>query len=203
MFGKMILPYLGSSPSVWNTCMVFYQAILLFGYIYAHISTSILGVRKQAIIHILLILLPFLFLPIHIPSEWKPQVLENPIPQLLGLMFISVGLPFFVISCTAPMLQKWFSSTKHEAAKDPYFLYVASNVGSMVALFGYPFFIEPNFRLLEQSKYWFYFYFLFISCIIICVIFLWNQFSSNLNPQTSNFKSQISNLNPQTSTRFK
>ena len=192
MFGKMILPFLGSSPSVWNTCMVFYQASLLLGYIYAHVSTRLLGVRKQAIFHVGFLLLPLLVLPIHIPNEWRPHVLENPIPGLLMLMVTSVGLPFFILSSTAPMLQKWFSSTKHIAAKDPYFLYVASNIGSMLALLGYPTIIEPNLKLKDQSNLWFYIYFLFIAFAITCVVMLWFSKPREVEEQKDDPKDRLS-----------
>ena len=172
MFGKMILPLLGSTPSVWNTCMVFFQAGLLLGYVYAHASITYLGVRKQAILHGLLLLLPLFFLPITIPHGWIPPTDKNPIPWMLMLMSVSIGIPFFVVSASAPMLQKWFSSTKHESAKDPYFLYVASNLGSMLVLIGYPVLIEPNLRLLEQCKFWQYSYFAYIALTIACAYVL-------------------------------
>lgn len=172
MFGKMILPYFGSSPNVWNTCMVFYQACLLLGYVYAHVSISKLGIKKQAILHLALILLPLLFLPIAIPKDWSPPGDKNPIPYLLLIMSVTIGLPFFVLSSSAPMLQKWFSSTKHEAAKDPYFLYVASNLGSMLALVSFPIYIEPNLRLITQSRFWHYSYFIFIVFVFLCAYFL-------------------------------
>lgn len=171
MFGKMILPYLGGSPSVWNTCMVFYQALLLLGYIYAHFSTKILGIKKQSILHIILMILPFVVLPIKIPFGWNPPVIENPIPGVISLMLISIGLPFFVLSTTSPMLQKWFSSTNHPLAKDPYFLYVSSNIGSMIALFSYPFIIEPALRLTHQSYIWSLLYSVFFILMTACVFF--------------------------------
>jgi len=154
MIGKMILPLLGGTPAVWNTCMVFFQALLLAGYSYAHISTTWLGVRKQAIVHMGVMLLPILFFPIAINRNFLDGGESNPIPGLLMLLFTSVGIPFFVVSSSAPILQKWFSSTNHPAAKDPYFLYGASNLGSMLALVGYPAFVEPNLILADQKKFW-------------------------------------------------
>lgn len=172
MFGKMILPLLGSTPSVWNTCMVFFQAGLLLGYVYAHTSISYLGVKKQAILHILLLLLPLFFLPISISHGWEPPTDKNPMFWMLSLMAVSIGIPFFIVSASAPMLQKWFSSTKHESAKDPYFLYVASNLGSMLVLIAYPTLIEPNLRLIEQSKFWYYSYILYMVLAIACAVVL-------------------------------
>src|SRR6266480_4508584 len=138
MFARMVLPLLGGSPAVWNTCLVFYQAALLAGYLYAHATTSWLGVRRQAALHVGLVLLPLLFLPIGIPLGWTPPAAASPIPWLLALLAVAVGLPFFVVSTTSPLLQKWFAATGHPAAGDPYFLYAASNLGSMLGLLGYP-----------------------------------------------------------------
>ena len=175
MFGKMILPLLGSTPNVWNTCMVFFQAVLLLGYIYAHASTTILGVKKQAIFHSILLLIPLIVLPIIISGNVVPPTDRNPVPWLLTLMLTSVGLPFFVVSASAPMLQKWFSQTQHKSSSDPYFLYVESNLGSIIALLGYPFLIEPNFRLIEQSGLWKIGYMLLITFTIGCAIVLWKS----------------------------
>ena len=148
MFAKMVLPMLGGTPAVWNTCMVFYQAALLAGYLYAHFSTRWLGARRQAAVHLVLLCLPWLVLPIGVAQAWAPPGdAPNPIPWLLVLLAFSVGLPFFVVSASAPMLQAWFAETGHPAGKDPYFLYAASNLGSMLALIGYPTLVEPSLRL--------------------------------------------------------
>lgn len=172
MFGKMILPVLGSSPSVWNSCMVFFQASLFLGYIYAHATCNFLGVRKQAFFHLGLLFLPLLVLPVSLSGILNPPVDENPIPWLLMTMSLSVGLPFFVVSTSAPLLQKWFSSTTHKDANDPYFLYVASNLGSMLALISYPVFLEPKLRLLEQSNLWTYGYWFLLFLTMICAFFV-------------------------------
>src|SRR5262249_34356348 len=140
MIAKMILPLLGGSPSVWNTCMVFFQAVLLGGYAYAHSTTVSLGVRRQAVFHLGLLAVPFLLLPFAITEDavrsLSPNV--NPTGWLLALLFTSVGLPFFAVATTAPLLQMWFAETGHPSGNDPYFLYGASNFGSMLALVGYP-----------------------------------------------------------------
>ena len=175
MFGKMILPLLGSTPNVWNTCMVFFQGMLLLGYIYAHKSISWLGIRRQATLHAVFLFLPLVFLPIAIPNGWLPPTDKNPIPWLLILMIVSVSFPFLVVSANAPMLQKWFSNTTHKSSEDPYFLYVASNLGSMLALIGYPFFLESRFRLTDQSYLWTVFYLLLATFILSCAIFLWRS----------------------------
>ncbi|HMC89108.1 MAG TPA: hypothetical protein VKI17_06155, partial [Gemmataceae bacterium] len=134
MVGKMILPLLGGTPAVWNTCMVFFQAMLLLGYLYAHLSSIWLGVRKQALLHLALLFLPVIALPIVVQASLAPQGEANPVFGVLLLLFVAAGLPFFVVAASAPLLQKWFASTGHPAAADPYFLYGASNLGSMLAL---------------------------------------------------------------------
>ncbi len=174
MVGKMILPLLGGTPAVWNTCMVFYQAVLLAGYAYAHFSTSWLGARKQAALHFVLLMLPFLFLPLAVNPDLI-QGGENPILGLLVLLSRTVGLPMFVVSASAPLLQKWFADTSHPSAKDPYFLYGASNLGSMLALLAYPTVVEPNLRLGEQSIDWAYGYGVLAVLTVLCAIFLWRS----------------------------
>lgn len=154
MIGRMLLPLLGGAPAVWNTALVFYQAMLLAGYAYAHVSTRWLGTRRQVVWHILLLLLPVLVLPIGIQRGWTPPTTCNPIPWLLALLTATVGLPFFVVSATSPLLQRWFSAGRHRDAADPYFLYAASNCGSLLALVSYPVLIEPHLRLSQQSRWW-------------------------------------------------
>ena len=176
MFAKMVLPRLGGSPAVWNTCMVFYQAVLLAGYLYAHLTIRWLGVRRQAAFHVLVLLLPLMVLPIMVRDAWTPATSSvHPIAVLLLLLSLSVGLPFLVVSASAPMLQSWFSETGHPAAKDPYFLYAASNLGSMVALLGYPLLIEPTLRLAQQSWTWTAGYGLLVLLTAACAVILWRS----------------------------
>ena len=153
MFARMALPLLGGSPAVWNTALVFYQATLLLGYLYAH-ALSRLRPRRQALFHAVVLLLPALSLPIAISRHALPPGGENPIPWLLGLLVTAVGLPFFVVSTGGSMLQRWFARTGHGGARDPYFLYAASNLGSLLGLLAYPFLIEPNLSLAAQSYTW-------------------------------------------------
>ena len=156
MIAKMILPLLGGSPSVWNTCMVFFQAEMLAGYSYAHLITSSAKFRRQAVLHAGLLLLPLCLLPFSISEEAARSLspAANPTGWLLGLLLVTVGGPFLVLAATAPLLQKWFSLTSHPSARDPYFLYRASNFGSFLGLLGYPLLIEPRVRLVHQSQYW-------------------------------------------------
>lgn len=173
MFGKMALPLLGGSPSVWNTCMVFYQGALLAGYLYAHLAPKWLGVRRQAAFHLGLLVLILFTLPIGIFQGWTPPPTANPVTWLLLLLLLSVGLPFFVVSSTAPLLQKWFAQTGHASAHDPYFLYGASNLGSLLALVAYPVLIEPYLRLHHQSWGWAGGYVLLLALVALCGALLW------------------------------
>src|SRR5712692_5627820 len=132
MVGKMILPLLGGTPAVWNTCMVFFQAALLAGYAYAHVTTRWLGVPGQAALHLVVMALPLVSLPLGVDTRLVRGGESNPLLDVLLLLSVSVGLPFLVVSATAPLLQKWFTATGHPAARDPYFLYAASNLGSML-----------------------------------------------------------------------
>ena len=154
MFSKMVLPMLGGTPAVWNTCMLFFQSALLGGYLYAHVTSRWLDVRKQSVLQIVLFALTFLTLPVAVASGWRPTGSEMPVWWLAGLLAVSLGAPFFMLSTGAPLLQRWFSETGHPSAANPYFLYAASNLGSMVALLTYPVLIEPTLRLDQQSHLW-------------------------------------------------
>jgi hypothetical protein len=175
MIAKMILPKLGGTPAVWNTCMVFFQAALLAGYTYAHVTTTWFGVRRQALIHLVLLLVPLAVLPIAVSADWAPPADANPIPWVLGLLVVSAGLPFFLISTSAPLLQKWFANTGHPSGKDPYFLYAASNLGSMLALIAYPAIMEPSFPLFDQSRYWTVGYTVLVVLTALCAWALWRS----------------------------
>lgn len=155
LFAKMLLPLLGGTPAVWNTCLVSFQLLLLAGYAYAHVTTARLGIRRQAALHLAMLILPLCALPIQLPPGWIPPATTSPIPWLLLVLAVTVGLPFFVISASAPLLQQWFAQASGGSdAQDPYFLYAASNLGSFLALLGYPIAIEPRLRLADQSLAW-------------------------------------------------
>src|SRR5262249_15296805 len=156
MVGKLVLPYLGGTPAVWNTCMVFFQALLLAGYSYGHFLSRRLSVRRQFWVHALVLALPVLPLAwLHfdvgrVVNHWPPPAGTIPAWGLLAVLFLVAGLPFFAVSTTAPLLQKWFAATSHPSAQDPYFLYGASNVGSMLALLAYPAFLERRIGVQAQ-----------------------------------------------------
>jgi hypothetical protein len=170
MVGKMILPMFGGTPAVWNACMVFFQAALLAGYAYAHATVAWLGVRRQVALHPLVLLIPLVALPIGFASGASAPTDANPVLWLLGLLAVSVGLPFFAVATSAPLLQKWFAGTGHPDAKDPYFLYAASNCGSLLALLGYPLLFEPSFKLAEQSAFWAGGYVVLVAMIGVCAL---------------------------------
>lgn len=167
LFARMVLPLLGGSPAVWNTALVFYQATLLLGYAYAHVLSR-LPRRRQALFHLVVLVLPLLVLPISAARHGTPPGGENPIPWLLALLVTSVGLPFFVVSTGGSMLQRWFARTGHGGARDPYFLYAASNLGSLLGLLSYPFVIEPALPLAAQSYAWSAAYVLLAGLTIAC-----------------------------------
>jgi hypothetical protein len=155
MIAKMVLPLLGGTPAVWNTCMVFFQGMLLAGYLYAHASTRWLRVKHQAILHIFLLAASLLALPIVVAAQHsEPPATGMPIGWLLRVLLFTVGIPFFLVSSSGPLLQRWFSRTDHPRARDPYFLSVAGNIGSICALLAYPALLEPSLRLAEQSSIW-------------------------------------------------
>lgn len=154
MFARLALPLLGGAPAVWNTAMVFYQAVLLAGYAYAHLMGRHAGSRRHLAIHAAVMFLPLAMLPFGVPASWGVPAQGAPVLWLLGLLAISVGAPFFAVSTTAPLLQRWFASTEHPAARDPYFLYAASNTGSLAGLLAYPFLIEPYSSLTDQRVAW-------------------------------------------------
>jgi hypothetical protein len=168
LLGKLVLPLLGGTPETWNTCMVFFQAALLAGYAYAHWTTHRFGVRRQAIVHCALILVPLALLPVGLPDGSAPPSQSMPIPWLLSLLAISVGAPFLAVSATAPLVQRWFAETGHASSGDPYFLYSASNLGSMLALAAFPLVLEPTLRLSQQTGLWSAGYCLLVLLIIAC-----------------------------------
>jgi len=150
MVAKMVLPLAGGSPAVWNACMVFFQSALLAGYAYADASTRWLGVRRQALAQVAIVLLAGLTLPFAFghASTGGPTAGADPTGWLLWTLLRTVGPAFFVVATTAPLLQRWFAGTGHKDSADPYFLYGASNLGSLLALLSYPLLIEPRFRLM-------------------------------------------------------
>ena len=160
MAAKMLLPIFGGSPAVWTAAMLFFQVALLAGYAFAHFSNFHLGPTKQRYLQIAILLLALLTLPVTTHStlfhSFEAKATETSQPALLvfGLLMMTVGAGYFIVSSGSPVLQRWFATTKDPNAKDPYFLYALSNVGSLIGLFAYPFFIEPRYGLAEQAVLW-------------------------------------------------
>jgi hypothetical protein len=156
LIAKTLLPLLGGAPAVWNTCLLFFQTMLLLGYLYALASSRWLSLRSQAAVHISLLLLVAIYLfrsPAHAPILTSVQQ-ANPTRWLLENLMFSVGPPFFIISASNPLLQGWFSKLKHRLSLDPYFLFAASNAGSLLALVAFPLLLEPGLGLNEQYRLW-------------------------------------------------
>lgn len=172
MFSKMVLPYLGGTPQVWNTCMLFFQVMLLGGYAYAHGTTRFLSIRMQMILQFGLLLLFTAVLPIVIPADAQPPEGDPTMWQLI-LMLTTVGGPFFVLAASAPMLQRWFAASGDKDADNPYFLYGASNLGSMTSLLLYPVLIEPMLTLSGQSHTWMMGYFALIALTGLAALMVW------------------------------
>ncbi len=178
LFTKMVLPLLGGSPSVWNTAMVFFQAALLCGYGYAHLLTRHLGPRSQCLAHLCVLGAAAVALPIGIAEGWRPDSDAPPALWLLGLLFVSIGAPFFAVATTAPLIQRWFSRTGHPHASDPYFLYAASNLGSVAVLLAFPFVIEPLVGTRGQAFAWMLGFGALAACIVACGASVWRSSTS-------------------------
>ena len=176
MIAKMLLPLLGGTPAVWNTCMLFFQAVLLGGYAYA-LLISRWALKRQLVVQLVFLCLAFIALPIGLSSSWVNSVppSDNPSLWLLMCLTASVGLPFFIVSSNSPLLQRWFSRTATESARDPYFLYSASNAGSMLALLAYPALMEPFFTLRAQGRLWTVFYAVLVLLIAMHALMLWRS----------------------------
>jgi hypothetical protein len=175
MCAKMVLPLLGGTPAVWNTCMVFFQAGLLLGYAYAHFLPNRLGLGRQAMLHVLLLasaawLLP-ITLPESIPAGWQPVL------WLLLALTWAVGLPFMLLAASAPLLQRWYAQGDRAQLRDPYFLYAASNLGSFTGLLSYPLLIEPGLSLDGQRWLWLAGYLTLLILTTFCLP--WNASRTN------------------------
>ncbi|MBA4189140.1 MAG: hypothetical protein C0467_14175, partial [Planctomycetaceae bacterium] len=194
LVGKLLLPLVGGSPGVWNTCMVFFQAVLLAGYLYAHRATNKLGVRRQALFH-LLVLATVLFAfkaaiastgsPVPVVTSLLPDDQDYPIFGLVALLSVAVGIPFFVLSTSSPLLQRWFAATGHHSARDPYFLYAASNAGSLLGLLGYPLLIEPRLTLAEQQSLFAIAVAVYAALVFVCAVTLLRYGATQTVPDNS------------------
>lgn len=185
---RMLLPSLGSTPAVWNTCMVFFQTLLLLGYCYSHLMPRLLGTRRHALIHLLFFGAMLIFLPLQFPQGWSTLPDRHPSLWVLTLLLLMIGGPFLMISTTGPLLQKWFAATNHPHAPDPYYLYAASNLGSMIALLSYPFLMEWTLTLNSQRQLWSWGFGILLGLLVLCA---WAMWKSSLIDKPSEDESAI------------
>ena len=168
LIGKMILPWFGGSAAIWTTCMLFFQTVLLLGYFYSHWVTRSLTPSGQSLVHGVLLMVSLLLLPVSPSLDWMPLGAENPTLRILGLLTVSIGLPYFVLSTTGPLLQAWFA--RERSGQVPYRLFALSNFGSMLALLAYPLAVEPVFSTQWQSWIWSGLYVCFAAA---CALLAW------------------------------
>lgn len=173
MFARMVLPLLGGAPAVWNTCLVFYQLALLGGYLYAH-AVGKRPLKQQVLLQAALLAVAAVALPIAVRGS-APPASANPIGWVFSSLLLSLGLPFVVLATTGPLLQRWFASLGPWASSRVYSLFAASNIGSFVALLGYPFLVEPMLRLRSQSVWWTAGYGLYAALMLTCGAMVWRQ----------------------------
>lgn len=168
IIAKIILPWFGGSAAVWNTCMLFFQAALLGGYTYAHVLYERLPSNRQSVTHAALLGLSLLALPILPSASWKPEGAENPAFLILGLLAATIGLPYFLLSTTGPLLQAWYARS-HSGAL-PYRLFALSNFASLLALISYPLYVEPALDSRRQAWIWSGAYAVFV---VVCAGVAW------------------------------
>jgi len=152
LISKAILPWFGGGPGVWTTAMLFFQLVLLAGYAYAHGLSARLPARVQVAVHCVVLAVGLLCLPVALNAAWKPTTADDPVLRILGLLSLSVGVPYFALSTTGPLLQRWFGTLF--PGRVPYGLYALSNAGSLLALLAYPTVFEGRFDVVDQSRGW-------------------------------------------------
>jgi len=172
MYAKMLLPLVGGAPAVWNTVVVFFQLALVGGYLLAHLERSLIPLRAQPILHVALAASALALLPFHlIPSS--AGAITHPVPFVLYSLLAGAGLPFLVISATAPLMQSWFARLGHSHSHDPYFFYSASNAGSLLGLAVYPVLLEPFFGVALQGRMWAVAYLTLVVGLAVCGFVTW------------------------------
>lgn len=180
LLARYILPWFGGSPGVWTTCLLFFQVLLLAGYGFAHYLAGRFSHRRQAVIFLMILLLTIALLPIAPSSNWDSGSQTTPTWDILRILLLSIGACYFLLASTSPLMQAWFSLTGSGAS--PYRLYAFSNLGSLIAVAGYPFIIEPNLGLSLQSKIWSYLYVVFVAACCTCAFKLWDYRKSERIP---------------------
>jgi len=179
MMGRVLLPVLGGAPAVWITTQLFFQVALLGGYAYGHLIGARLTPRRQTGLHLGLLALGLVVLPIGVHPGGS-ETIAHPVAWILGLLAVTVGLPFALISASGPLLGRWIAGTRHRAAADPYFLYAASNVGSLVGLLAYPIVLEPLLTLRMQAQVWAWGYRALLVFVAGCAVLVWRSPSGPL-----------------------
>jgi SAM-dependent methyltransferase len=169
MIARLLLPSYGGSATVWSTSSLFFQVVLLLGYLYSDRATR-LARTPQRLVHGLVLLTPLLVLPLALPTDAAPHDGTSPILWLLRTLLLVIGLPFAVLATTGPLLQRWYSWSGRTRADDPYFLFAASNFGSFVGLLGYPFLIEPRLSVHSQLHVWSLGFGIFIVLTATCML---------------------------------
>jgi len=167
LIARLILPWFGGSAAVWTTCMLFFQLLLLGGYAYAHALGKLRG-RAQPVLHAALLLTALAMLPIMPAEHWKPSGDEQPVVRILLLLGATVGLPYFLLASTSPLIQAWFSRAR--PSENPYRLFALSNLASLIALLGYPFVVEPWLTARQQVNVWSW---LFVGFAAVCSFVAW------------------------------
>ena len=175
MVGKMMLPLLGGAASVWITCLLFFQLMLLTGYGYAHVLERYANLRRQIVVHSIMMAAVFIFLPVHFSVRPDQAASAHPSAWLLWQLIKTVGIPFCVVSTTAPLLQNWLSKTGTASGRDPYFLYAISNAGSLIALLTYPLLIEPRIGVRTQSWTWLAGYGALAVMVLAASVLVWKR----------------------------
>ena len=188
LIGRYILPWFGGGPAVWTACMLFFQLLLLVGYAYAHLISSRLKRKPQAWLHVALLAVSLWFLPIEPDTSWKPLAADKPTGHILALLLATVGMPYVLLSSTAPLIQRWFSLTYPR--QSPYRLYALSNAGSLLALLTYPFAMEPNLALGTQVSAW------SVAFAVFVILCGWSALRFSLRPTSARSQDTVEDANP-------
>jgi hypothetical protein len=177
MFARMVLPMMGGTPATWTTCLLFFQVTLLAGYLYVHVTSTRLSSRTQGLVHVALLVSVVVLFPLSAPPAMAGN--GQPTVWLVGTLAACVGFPFLAVSGTAPLLQRWYASA---TGRDPYFLYAASNLGSLAGLLGYPFVVEPALTLAGQRAAWMTGFAALALLIAACAAMVWRMPTSPAAP---------------------
>ncbi|MEZ6132061.1 MAG: fused MFS/spermidine synthase [Planctomycetaceae bacterium] len=198
LIAKYILPWFGGGPSIWTTCMLFFQTLLVGGYLYAHLLTDRLKPQRQGIVHLVVVTASLLLLPISPGDNFKPVGGESPVNGILLLLLATVGGPYFLLASTGPLMQRWFSHSF--PGRSPYRLYSLSNVGSLLALLSYPVVVEPTLRLQTQVSTWSITYAVFVALAVWCSFRMAKSETAavgeSLPPDAAEAASELSDVRP-------